>query len=186
VLRATDGCFRQLGPAAQAMGVTRGRQVAELRHGAAFLGGLRPFLRAAPDVPEYARRLTQELADRERTLVSMLERCVFGNPASPYRALFGWAGIDAADVAAELESHGLDATLARLHDAGVRVMLDEFKGLRPIERRAAAVGLARAFEGRSAVAQQRLLDLLAACERLDRLPTRFLTGCYVAAVAVRR
>jgi hypothetical protein len=64
----------------------------------------------------------------------MLERCVFGNPASPYRALFEWAGIDAADVAAELESHGLDATLARLHDAGVRVTLDEFKGLRPIER----------------------------------------------------
>jgi len=52
--------------------------------------------------------------------------------------------------------------------------------------RAAAVALARALEGRSAVAQQRLLDLLAACERLDRLPTRFLTGCYVAAVAVRR
>jgi hypothetical protein len=108
--------------------------VAELRHGASFLGGLRPFLRGATDLPGYARRLEEELADREQTFASTLERAVFGNPGSPYRALFDWAGITAGDVAAELRSHGLDATLARLHDAGVRVTLDEFKGLRPIER----------------------------------------------------
>ena len=52
--------------------------------------------------------------------------------------------------------------------------------------RFAAVALARAVEGRSEAVQRRFLDLLAGCERLDRLPTRFLTGCYVAAVAVRR
>jgi hypothetical protein len=108
--------------------------VAELRHGASFLGGLRPFLRGATDLPGYARRLEEELADREQTFASTLERAVLGNPGSPYRALFDWAGIAAGDVAAELRSHGLDATLARLHDAGVRATLDEFKGLRPIER----------------------------------------------------
>ena len=71
---------------------------------------------------------------RETTFAGVLRRAVFENPASPYRRLFEWSGITQGDVTSMLADGGLDATLGRLCDAGVSVSLDEFKGLRPLER----------------------------------------------------
>ncbi len=43
-------------------------------------------------------------------------------------------GIELGDVARLLRESGVEGTLERLHDEGVYVSLDEFKGRRPIER----------------------------------------------------
>jgi hypothetical protein len=106
----------------------------ELRATGGFLRGLGPFLGRPPDLADARRRLDRQTAARERTFADVLQRAVFGNPASPYRRLFEWAGIGPGDVATMLAEEGLDGSLERLHDAGVYVTLEEFKGLRPLRR----------------------------------------------------
>lgn len=64
----------------------------------------------------------------------MVERAVFKRPASAYARLFAWAGVELGDVRALVNEIGLEPALARLHDAGVQVTIDEVKGRRPIER----------------------------------------------------
>jgi SAM-dependent methyltransferase len=51
--------------------------------------------------------------------------------------------------------------------------------------RVPAVALARILDGRAPRAGVRFLRALAACERLGRLPTRFLSGHFLAAVSTR-
>lgn len=106
----------------------------ELRAAGGFLGGLRPFLQRRLPVAEAHGRLTRQLAARETTFLRVLQRAVFEHSASPYRKLFAWAGISPDDVASLLTKVGLQGTLERLHDAGVYVALEEFKGMRPLRR----------------------------------------------------
>lgn len=111
-----------------------GRWLDEVRAGARFLRGLRPFLAHPLDLVGARRSLERQLAAREECFADILARGIFGQQASPYRQLFAWAGIALGDVAALLAAEGLEATLAKLYDAGVYVTLDEFKGRRPITR----------------------------------------------------
>jgi hypothetical protein len=111
-----------------------GRWIDELRTGGRFLTGLRPFLKHPLGIADARRLLDRQLAAREQTFASILERGVFGHPVSPYRRLFKWAGIELGDVSTMLASDGLDASLEKLYDAGVYVTLEEFKGRRPITR----------------------------------------------------
>jgi hypothetical protein len=111
-----------------------GRWMDELRTGGRFLRGLRPFLKHPLDLAHARRLLDGQLAAREQTFASILERGVFGNRVSPYRRLFEWAGIGLGDVSTMLASDGLDATLEKLYDAGVYLTVDEFKGRRSITR----------------------------------------------------
>jgi len=110
------------------------RWVDDLRAAGGFLRGLRPFLRQPLDPDDAERRLERQLAAREQTFARVLERGVFGHPASPYRALLAWAGVTLGDVHALLAHEGLDATLERLYDAGVYLTLEEFKGRQPLRR----------------------------------------------------
>jgi hypothetical protein len=105
-----------------------------LRTAGGFLRALGPFLARPVDAAGSRARLERQMAERQRTFAEVLSCAVFGNPASPYRRLFEWARITHADVAALLAATGVEGTLERLHDAGVFVHLDEFKGRRPIER----------------------------------------------------
>ena len=106
----------------------------QLRAGARFLKGIRPFLGQSLDLGEAGRILERQLAARERTFAGILERGVFGHPSSPYRPLFAQAGIGLEDVYSMLTRDGLDATLGKLYDAGVHLTLEEFKGRHPIKR----------------------------------------------------
>ena len=115
------------------MTIANGR-LRELSSAGRFLTGLRPFLRRPLDVDEARRRLERQLALRDESLARLLQRAVFENPASPYRRLLEWAGVEPGDVAAMLREHGVTGTLERLHDAGVYVTLEEFKGYRPLQR----------------------------------------------------
>ncbi|MCM2269403.1 MAG: DUF5069 domain-containing protein [Thermoanaerobaculia bacterium] len=108
--------------------------LAELRAAGSYLRGLRPFLRGRVDARGAGARLAHRLADRERAFAQTLVAAVFRNPASPYRRLFDWAGISPRDVADRLAADGVETTLEWLHDAGVHVSLEEFKGRRPIVR----------------------------------------------------
>jgi hypothetical protein len=113
---------------------SRAQALADLRSFARYAWDLRGFLRQ-PLAPAECRGLVEErLRTREESFLNVLEAGVFAQPASPYRALLQAAGVELGDVVHLVRSHGLDATLERLHDAGVYVTFDEFKGRRPIER----------------------------------------------------
>ena len=106
----------------------------EFRTARGYLRSLGPFLAETPTLEACRSRVERQLAQRERTFVALLRRAVFERPASPYRRLFAWARISADDVERLVASVGLEGALGRLHDAGVHVGLDEFKGRSPILR----------------------------------------------------
>ena len=110
------------------------RRLAEAGAAARFLAGLRPFLARPVDPATARRRLLESLAGREQAFELLLRRGVFEQPDSPWRKLFAWASVDLDDVQGLMGSVGLEGTLARLHDAGVFLSLEEFKGLRPVDR----------------------------------------------------
>src|SRR6266699_3887079 len=96
-----------------------------------MLNDLRTFGRFAAGLPGFlSRRLTAEechtivrrdLARRERNFLDVLERGVFGFPASPYRRLMRSAGVELEDVRRLIAAEGVEGTLGHLHDAGVQL-----------------------------------------------------------------
>jgi len=105
-----------------------------LRPAAAHLRALPAFLRDRAAAEDAARHLERLHHERERSFADLLARAVFGHAPSPYAALFRHLGLGETDVARMLREDGLESTLERLHDAGVFVTLEEFKGRRPICR----------------------------------------------------
>lgn len=99
-----------------------------------YLLGLRPFLRERVTVDVARRRIRAQLDDRPGAFLSVLERAVYGQPASPYGALLRHADVELGDVRRLVADRGVEGALGALLDAGVRVSLDEFKGRRPIVR----------------------------------------------------
>jgi hypothetical protein len=79
-------------------------------------------------------RIRHGVERRDEQFLDVLERAVYGNPRSPYLPLLRAAGIEPGDARRLVQEDGLEAALRRLGDAGVFLTLEEFKGLRPIER----------------------------------------------------
>jgi hypothetical protein len=114
---------------------TQVRQVAtDVAAFSRYARGLRRYLEARLDLETCRRRVVEGLASREENLVRVLEDGILAAPKSPYVALFAHAGIELGDAVKLVREHGVDEALGRLHDAGVYVKLDEFKGRQPIER----------------------------------------------------
>ena len=111
--------------------------LADLSSALHYSRGLRDYWRAPVDVPGLPEQMRGWLGQRETAFLQMMQRAVFGHLGSPYLALLCAAGIDADDVVALVADHGIEATLDRLHDAGVYVTLDEFKGHTTTLRRGA-------------------------------------------------
>lgn len=99
-----------------------------------YAWGLRDYVRRPLSAAECLRTVQEQLRWREQSFLGVLETGVFAQPSSPYRALLGAAGVELGDVVGLVKGHGVEGALERLHDAGVYVTLDEFKGRRPIER----------------------------------------------------
>ena len=76
----------------------------------------------------------EQLENREQSFLGVLEHAVYGGRDNPYRLLLRAAGAELGDVVALVREHGLEGALGKLHDAGIHVTLDEFKGRVPIER----------------------------------------------------
>ena len=101
---------------------------------ARFLGGLPALVRRRMSVSEALAIVQERKRNRERNFLTVLERGVYANPRSPYRALLDAVGCTRADVAELLQREGLDGTLLHLRRAGVYVSFEEFKGTKPIVR----------------------------------------------------
>jgi hypothetical protein len=82
----------------------------------------------------FAARVQERMKHRPEAFLDMLERTVFGVPASPYRPLFGAAGYDLDRVRTLVSEKGLEPALERLATDGVYVTIDEYKGRRPLTR----------------------------------------------------
>lgn len=108
--------------------------LSQVREFAQHAAGLKAFVRTPLTLEECLERLRRDLVQRERSLLDVVERGVFAQPASPYRRLFAHAGVELGDVVGLVEERGVEGALSALHDAGVYVSLDEFRGTRPIER----------------------------------------------------
>ncbi len=91
--------------------------------------GLPSFL-ATPVHPAQARSdVRRRLENRNEGFLELMRVVVFENRSSPYRKRFAAAGCDFGDLQQSVARQGLEPTLERLCDAGVRVSLDELKGL---------------------------------------------------------
>lgn len=101
---------------------------------ARFLGGLPRLVRRRMTVAEAMGIVQDRLRNRERNFLAVLERGIYRNPRSPYRALLDHAGCAPQDVREMVAREGLDATLLRLRRDGVYVSFEEFKGTKPIVR----------------------------------------------------
>lgn len=99
-----------------------------------FAAGLRAFLEhpiSAEQAPEIIRR---GMRRRQAALLEKLGTAVFGNPGSPYLALFRNAGCGWEDARDAIERDGVEAALERFFKAGIYVSFEELKGRTPAVR----------------------------------------------------
>lgn len=101
---------------------------------ARFIVGMPAFLRQRVTLEEARATIAARLDSREASFLNLLEHAVFSRPDSPYLFLLREAGCEPGDLRRMIGMNGVDATLAELFDAGVRVSFDEFKGRSPIIR----------------------------------------------------
>ena len=99
-----------------------------------FATGLRAFLRHPISLEEARAIVKRGMQRREAALLEKLEGTVFGNPRSPYLALFRNAGCGWEDVREAVEQDGVEGALERFLKAGVYVTFEEFKGRKPTVR----------------------------------------------------
>lgn len=99
-----------------------------------FLARLRAFVWNPVTLEEAQQAIIAQRRTRENNFLSLLNTNVFGNPGSPYKVLFKWAGLGFEDVEKMIAEQGLDNTLEMLYEAGVYVTFEEFKGRKPIRR----------------------------------------------------
>jgi len=99
-----------------------------------FVKKLGGFLREPFEPGLELAGVRRQLARRGGSFLDLLDRGVFRQPHSPYLSLMREAGVEKGDVERLVHEEGVEGTLDRLFDAGVRVSLDEFKGRRPIRR----------------------------------------------------
>jgi hypothetical protein len=113
--------------------VTR-RWLDDAAMGLRYARGLPEFLRAPVTARASDEHIRASRASRVPAFLAMIERSVFGHASSPYLPLMRAAGVELGDVIAMTGQLGVEGTLERLYVAGVRMSLDEFKGLARLER----------------------------------------------------
>lgn len=99
-----------------------------------FALGLRGFLREKLGLDEARAIVRRRIDEREENFLRLVERGVYGHPASPYLPLLRYAGCEPGDLRASVRSRGLEGALRELREAGVYVSFEEFKGRKPIVR----------------------------------------------------
>jgi hypothetical protein len=111
----------------------------DVKSGAHFVLELPRFLRRPIAVESARAILAERLAHRDADFLALVEQAVYGNPASPYRALLGLAGCEYGDLAQLVSREGVEGALATLYRQGVYLSIDEFKGRQPAVRGSATV-----------------------------------------------
>jgi hypothetical protein len=99
-----------------------------------FAAGLPRLLNERTTLDEAIAVIRHRLEHRDDHFLRLIERGVFGYPASPYLPLMREAGCTFADVHRMVRTDGLEPTLLQLRREGVYVTFEEFKGRVPIAR----------------------------------------------------
>jgi hypothetical protein len=99
-----------------------------------FASGLEAFLKEPLSVEAARAYVEERMRSRDVALLEMVERAVFANPTSPYRALFRAAGCELGDVKALVAKVGVEGALRTLREQGVYTTFEEFKGQAPAVR----------------------------------------------------
>lgn len=110
------------------MNLARAAQLARMA------AGFRAFARTPLTRDAAISFIRRQMAEREERFVTLARRLVYECPSSPYRRLLLWAGCGPGDLEAGVRQDGLEPTLQRLRDAGVRLSLEEFRSRIPILR----------------------------------------------------
>jgi hypothetical protein len=108
--------------------------VNDLRAFRRYASGLQRFLEEPLSAEQCRAGIRARLHTREDNFLRIVERGIYEQPHSPFRALLVNAGAEYGDVAGLVRRDGVEEALAHLYDEGVYVTYEEFKGLRPIER----------------------------------------------------
>ncbi|HVM14838.1 MAG TPA: hypothetical protein VM287_10995 [Egibacteraceae bacterium] len=106
----------------------------DIKRALTFGSQFRRFLRTTLSLEDAREVLQRRLASRESNFLRLLRDGVYANPNSPYLRLLQWADCAYDDIADMVGARGLEPTLEALHDAGVYITFDEFKGREPIVR----------------------------------------------------
>lgn len=96
--------------------------------------GLPRYLARPLTVDEAREELRRRMATREERFLLSARLLIFASPESPYARLLAWAGIGEGDLRTLVLGEGLDDALRRLRDVGVRVTMEQLKGIAPIVR----------------------------------------------------
>jgi len=107
------------------------RNIRNAAHGFAYA----KRLFARPVTPaESIAAIRGRLADRVGGFLTMVERTIFAQPESPYRALLTAAGYDFSRLRTLVLRDGIEETLRALCRDGVYVSIEEFKGIHDARR----------------------------------------------------
>lgn len=98
-----------------------------------FTFGLRRYFRQHLTLAQARAQVRERMAHRNENFLRVLERAVYGYPASPYLPLLKRAGCELGDVRGGVERDGIETTLRHLRKAGVFVTFSQFKGRAPLE-----------------------------------------------------
>jgi hypothetical protein len=166
--------------------------LADARMGLRYARGLTRYLTTPLDPATIDSAIRSSLAGRGRSFLLLVKHGIYAHPASPYLPLLNSAGIELGDIVNMVDQDGIETSLGRLYDAGVRLSLEEFKGRRPIERPGVAFEVSAASfdnplviadlvltSGGSRGPRRRMLldlDLLAHEARLEYVVARGLEG----------
>lgn len=83
--------------------------------------------------------LERRLREREADFLTLMQRAVYAQRASPYLQLLRLAGCECGDLERLVHRAGLEDALASLFRQGVYLSVDEFKGRQPARRGNASV-----------------------------------------------
>ena len=110
------------------------RTLSKIRSFCGVLSSLRSFLNRPVSFEQARAGFLRRLQRREENFLTLVRRCVYENPRSPYLPLLDQAGCEYGDLVSGVKRWGLEGLLCRLRDEGVWISLAEFKGHRPIAR----------------------------------------------------
>jgi len=94
----------------------------------------RDLVRDPPSLEKARSRVREGVKSREGRFLASFERLIWSNPASPYLPLLRHAGVESGDIAALVDSEGLEGALRGLRDAGVYLAHEEWLGIEPTRR----------------------------------------------------
>src|SRR4030042_2055741 len=99
-----------------------------------FAWGVRGFLKHPLTLEEAKSIIKKRMEEREINFLCLVRKGIFGYIKSPYLPLLKFAQCERGDIESMVRTRGLENTLRALHEAGVYITFEEFKGREPIVR----------------------------------------------------